>query len=155
MLCRHSLTSVVSVCLSAGQPAVWLDVTLASCAISLFLPVVKRPRYILSFCCLGSLHILPRTADAARVKCKSERPKLLPSTAWESLLTGDGSINKVKVAHTRLPSVGSRFLVSLQTTWVINPAVGCHYFPPGPQLPWQPLRELIPISLHDGCEQFA
>ena len=57
---------------------------------------------------------------------------------------------KVKVVHTRLPSVGfrswSRFLaVSLQVTWVINPAVGCHYFPPGPQLPSQPLR---------GCYQF-
>jgi len=52
---------------------------------------------------------------------------------------------KVKVAHTRLPSVRfrswSRFLaVSLQVMWVINPAVGCHYFPPGPQLPSQPLR---------------
>ena len=47
---------------------------------------------------------------------------------------------KVMVAHTRLPSVGfwswSQFLaVSLQVTWVINPAVGFHYFPPGPQLP--------------------
>ena len=47
---------------------------------------------------------------------------------------------KIKVAHTRLPSVGfqrwSRFLaVSLQVTWVINPAVGCHYFPLGVQLP--------------------
>ena len=31
--------------------------------------------------------------------------------------------------------------------WVINPAVGCHYFPPGPQLPSQPLKGL-PISLH-------
>jgi len=36
-----------------------------------------------------------------------------------------------------------------------------HYFPPGPQLPSQPLRGgLVPISLlgeqrHDGCEQFA
>ena len=41
-----------------------------------------------------------------------------------------------------------------------NPAVGCHYFPPGPQLPSQPLRGLLPISLlgeqrHDGCEKFA
>ena len=64
-----------------------------------------------------------------------------------------------KVAHTRLPSVGfrswSRFLaVSLQAMWVTNPAVGCHcvlpfssvnkkiiyYFPPGLQLPPQPLR---------------
>ena len=45
-------------------------------------------------------------------------------------------------------------------TWVINPAVGCHYFPPGLQLPSQPLRGMLPISLlgeqrHDGCEQFA
>ena len=70
-----------------------------------------------------------------------------------------------KVAHTRLPSVWfrswSRFLaVSLQVTWVINPAVGCHYFPPGPQLSSQPLRRLLPVSQlgeqrHDGCEQFA
>ena len=42
----------------------------------------------------------------------------------------------------------------------IHPAVGCHYFPPGPQLPPQPLRGLLPISLlgeqrHDVCEQFA
>ena len=48
-----------------------------------------------------------------------------------------------KVAHTRLPSVGFRswscFLaVSLQETWVINPAVGCHYFPPCLQLRSQP-----------------
>ena len=57
---------------------------------------------------------------------------------------------KVKVA--RLPSVWfrswSRFLaVSLQVKWVINPAVGCHYFPPGLQLPPQPLRRLLPILL--------
>ena len=30
--------------------------------------------------------------------------------------------------------------VSLQVTWVINLAVGCHYFLPGLQLPPQPLR---------------
>ena len=74
-------------------------------------------------------------------------------------------VKKVKLAHTRLPGVGfqswSRFLaVSLQVTWVINPAVGCHYFLPGLQLPLQLLRRLLPISLldeqrHDGCEQFA
>ena len=50
------------------------------------------------------------------------------------------TVKKVKVARTRLPSVGfqswSRFLaVSLQVTWVINTTVGCHYFPPGLQLP--------------------
>ena len=59
---------------------------------------------------------------------------------------------EVKVASTRLPSVGfrswSRFLaVSLQVVWVINPTVGCHYFLPGLQLPPQPLRELLPILL--------
>jgi len=57
----------------------------------------------------------------------------------------------VMVANTRLQSVGfrslSRFLaVSLQVTLVINPAVGCHYFPPGLQLPPQSLR---------GCYQFC
>jgi len=74
-------------------------------------------------------------------------------------------VKKVKVAHTRLLSVGfrswSRFLaVSLQVTWVINLAVGCHYFLPGLQLPLQPLTGLLPVSLlgeqrHDGCEQLA
>ena len=69
---------------------------------------------------------------------------------------------KVKVALTRSTRVGfrswSRFLVvSQQVTWVINPAVGCHYFPPGLQLPSQPLRRLLPIFLiseqrHNGCE---
>ena len=45
---------------------------------------------------------------------------------------------------------------------VINLAVGCHYFPPGLQLPPQPLRGLLPILLlgqqrHNGwdCEQLA
>ena len=74
-------------------------------------------------------------------------------------------IKKVKLTHTRLSSVEfrswSRFLaVSLQVTWVINPAVGCHYLPPGLQLPPQPLRGLLPVSLlgeqrHNRCEQFA
>ena len=69
------------------------------------------------------------------------------------------------VCCVTLPSVGfrswSRFLaVSLQVTWVVNPVVGCHYFPPDLQLPPQPLRELLRISLlgeqrHDGREQFA
>jgi len=63
---------------------------------------------------------------------------------------GEQPIKRVKPAHTRLPSVGfrswSRFLaVSLQVTWIINPAVCCYYFPPGLQLPPQPLRGLLPI----------
>jgi len=36
---------------------------------------------------------------------------------------------------------------SLQVTWVINPAVGCHYFSRGPQLPPKPLRGLLPVLL--------
>ena len=70
-----------------------------------------------------------------------------------------------KVAHIRLPSAELRswswfFVVSLQVTRVIHPAVGCHYFPLGPQLSLQTLRGLIPISLlgeqrHDGCEHWT
>ena len=59
---------------------------------------------------------------------------------------------EVKADRTRLPSVGfrswSRFLaVSLHVTWVVNPAVGCHYFPRGLKLTSQPLRGLLPILL--------
>ena len=40
------------------------------------------------------------------------------------------------------------------------PGVSCHYFPPGLQLPSQPLTGLLQILLlaeqrHDGREQFA
>ena len=55
----------------------------------------------------------------------------------------------------------SRFLaVSLQVMWLINPTVGCHYFPPGLQLHPQHLRGLLPVLLlgeqrHNGCEQFS
>ena len=74
---------------------------------------------------------------------------------------------KVKVAYTQPLSVGlqswSRFLaVGLQATRVINLAGGCHYFPPGLQLPSQSLRWLLPVPIlllgeqrHDGCKQFA
>jgi len=89
----------------------------------------------------------------------------LPKAAESIEMPFESRVVKVRVAHTRLPSVGfwswSRFLaVSLQMTWVINPAVGCHYFPPGPQLHSPPLRGLLPISLlgkqrHDVCEQFT
>jgi len=56
-----------------------------------------------------------------------------------------------------IPVLGSQ---PAYVTSVINPAVGCHYFPPGLQLPPQPLRGLLPILLlgeqrHNGCKQFA
>jgi len=87
--------------------------------------------------------------------------------SWSELTTNQlrTDVKGKKVAHTRLPSVGFRswswFLaVSLQEKWDINPAVGCNYFPPGLQLPPQPLRWLLPILLfdeqrHNGCDQFA
>ena len=50
---------------------------------------------------------------------------------WSESRHRPGS-KKVKVAHTRLPSVWfrswSRFLaVSPQVTWIVNPTAGCHY----------------------------
>ena len=93
-----------------------------------------------------------------------ELHKIVPKLCKAHYRNGP-TIKKVKVAHTRLPSVGfwswCRFLaVSLQVTWVLNPAVGCHYFPPGLQLPMQPLRVLLSFlplgeQRHNGCEQFA
>jgi len=71
-----------------------------------------------------------------------------------SLLSASPSVNKVNQSWFQF------LAVSLQVTWVINPTVDCHYFPPGPQLPSQPLRGLLLVSLlgeqrHGGCEQFA
>ena len=89
----------------------------------------------------------------------------LSSILWIYVTKQDNFVAKKGIAHTRLLSVRfrswSRFLaVSLQVMWVINPAVDCHYFPLGLQLPPQPLRGLLPISMlgeqtHEGCEQFA
>ena len=70
---------------------------------------------------------------------------------------------KVKVAHTRLPSVGVIPVLGSQPAIDVSHkpgGVGCHYFPPGLQLPPQPLRGLLPIlplgeQRHNGCEQFA
>ena len=96
-----------------------------------------------------TVHATPSVAIATRPCCACDAGVLLIKN----------------VTHTRLPSVGFRswsrcLAVSLQVMWVINPAVGCHYFPPGLQLPPQPLKGLLPILLlgeqrHNGCEQFA
>ena len=53
-----------------------------------------------------------------------------------------------------IPTLGS------QPAIYIHPTVVCPYFPPGPQLPPQPLKGLLPILLlgeqrHNGCEQLA
>jgi len=85
-----------------------------------------NPTYVFCHLCINPLFVKKR---AIPHKCyMTAMGKVLPVL--------------INVAHTRLPSVGfrswSRFLaVSLQVTKVINPAVGCHYFPPGPQLPLQ------------------
>ena len=71
-----------------------------------------------------------------------------------------GKGSPYSIAKRRVPELTQCLAVSLQVTWVINLAVGCHYFPPCLQLPPQPLTGLLPILLlgeqrHDGCEQFA
>jgi len=65
------------------------------------------------------------------------------------------SITERKVPEL-IPVLGSQSAGDVS----LKPGVGCHYFPPGLQLPPQRLRGLLPISLlgehwHDGCEQFA
>jgi len=52
----------------------------------------------------------------------------------------------VVVVQYSITSVGHRadpglLAVSPQVTLAINPVVGCHYFPPGPQLLSQPKKE--------------
>ena len=69
-----------------------------------------------------------------------------------------GKSSPCSTAERRVPEL-IPFLGS-QVTWVTNPAVGSHYFPPGLQLPPESLRGLLPVLLlgeqrHDGCEQFA
>jgi len=78
--------------------------------------------------------------------------RCLSLSVFRSRSSGNQWTVKVKVAHTRLPSVGFRswsrcLAVSLQVTWVINPAVGCHHFPPGLQLP--------PATLKRAATNFA
>ena len=119
-------------------------------------------------------HLLLSTSHAAGGISRPQGPQQQTDTAseWWDWWTDrqmldsfiDCSVLCKKVARTRFPSMGfrswSRFLaVSLQFTWIINLTVRCHYFPPGLQLPPQPLRGLLPISLlgeqrHDGCEVY-
>ena len=105
----------------------------------------RTPRYSLS---MGSSFFRP--GHASRIYAQWH--------CWRSYSDSQPSYN-------RPSSVGFRsrswFLAAyLQVTWVIRKAVGCHYFPPGLQLPPQPLRGLLPVFLHgeqrhNGCEQFA
>ena len=61
------------------------------------------------------------------------------------LTVGIAKYKQSKVVPYLITSVGhgddAGFLaVSLQVTLIINPVVGCHYFPPGPTLLSQPKR---------------
>ena len=115
-------------------------------------------------CSSGFVAVGPRDPSTGIDRWRERRTFNRPRSAYSSSSSDNGAdsipsniayvgtmwVKKVKVAHTRLPSVGfcswSRFFaVSLQVKWVINLAVGCHYFPPGLQLPPQPLRGLLPI----------
>jgi len=97
--------------------------------------------------------------------CDNLRTKSGQSWGATAPISSPPHKGKVKVARTRLPRVVFRswtqyLAVSLQETWAINRAVGCHYLPPGPQLPLQLSRGLLPVShlgeqRHDGCKQFA
>ena len=73
----------------------------------------------------------------------------------------DRHVDRRRGRHRQMQRHGARLTserTNLQTRG--HRAVGCHYFPPGLQLPSQPVRAMLPISLlgeqrHDGCEQFA
>ena len=123
------------------------------------------------YCLVTEAHMCEQLAQGCYLKAK--RPTIehgFLKTAFKYKdLAHSLCVNQFKekgnVAHTRLQSIWfwswSRFLaVSLQVTWIINPTVGCHYFPPGVRLPLQSLRGLLPTLLlgeqrHNGCEQFA
>ena len=91
----------------------------------------------------------------------------VPIQSAQCWFPGLAIFNKgVKVAHTRLPRVGfrswSRFLAVSQAAGDVShkPGGRLPLLPPGLQLPPQPLRGLLSLSLlgeqrHDECEQFA
>ena len=75
------------------------------------------------------------TCSSSYREITTPKPHYSIFTGWMFLTPSQQcqSTEKVKkVVHARLPSIGfqswSRFLAdSLRVTWVINPAVGCHY----------------------------
>jgi len=70
--------------------------------------------------------------------------------------TCDPRVNKVKASHTRYRELGLEELIPVYRQsarrWpsVIHPAVGCHYFPPGPRLPSQPQSITAKLLLFAG-----
>jgi len=85
-------------------------------------------------------------------------PELIPVLGSQP--AGDVSHKPSASEVTTLWRYTNLFIIIIKEVTQKNPTVGCHYFPPGLQLPPQPLRGLLPILLlgeqrHDGCEQFA
>ena len=81
-----------------------------------------------------------------------------PKCLLDTLVKGKGSPYRITERRVLdlIPVLGSQPAGDVSH----KPAVGCHYFLPGLQLPLQPLRGLLPILLlgehrHDQHEQFA
>ena len=103
--------------------------------------------------------VLKAPANARRYTSAVLAIPLCPSIRLsQSSKKGKGS--PYSITERRVPELFPVLGSQPADDWVVNPAVGCHYFPPGPQLPSRPLRRLLPVSLlgkqrHDGCEQLA
>ena len=95
----------------------------------------------LAVCCLSSRHAAGQVYTSKRLVVKGKgSPYSTTERRVSELIPVLGSQPASDVSH--------------------KPAVACHYFPPGLQLPAQPSRGLLPILLlgeqrHDGYEQFA
>ena len=90
---------------------------------------------------------------AAAAPIYSYNQRITASPVIKKIKGSPHSITKCRVLEL-IPVLGS------QPAGDVSHKPGCHYFLSGSQLPSQPLRGLLPISLlgeqrHDGCEQFA
>ena len=86
--------------------------------------------------------------------------KLLLSTPSITIHYQKGKGNPYSITERRVPELILVLRSQPAGDEIINPAVGCQYFPPGLHLPPQPIRGLLPILLlyeqkHNGCEQFT
>jgi len=96
--------------------------------------------------------------STTRTSCSSARSVSVTfSLALENFCRSrsKGKDSLYSITERRVPE-----LIPVLGSQPAKPAVGCHYFPPGLQLPPQPLRGLLPVLLlgeqgHNGCEQFA
>jgi len=82
----------------------------------------------------------------------------LVSTCYLATVKGKGS--PYSITERRVPELIPVFGSQPADDVSRKPGGRLLYFPPDLQLPLQPLRGLLPVSLlgeqrHDGCEQFA